>query len=44
MVSRVELLYGLREGGKGKEGRASAISNYVTPVQVEDILMCIEGC
>jgi hypothetical protein len=35
----------LREGGKGKKNdRASAISQNITSVKVEDLRMCIESC
>jgi hypothetical protein len=41
----VELLYGTWGRGKGKENdRASAISKYITSVQVEDTMMGIESC
>jgi hypothetical protein len=35
----------LRGGGKGKENdRTSAISNYITSVQVQDIVLYIKSC
>jgi hypothetical protein len=35
----------LRRGGKGKEGdRKSTILKYISSVQVEDVMICIESC
>jgi hypothetical protein len=39
----VELLYGTRGGGKGKENdRVSTMLKYIKSVQVEDIMICTE--
>jgi hypothetical protein len=45
MFVTVELLYGTRERGKGKENdRASLISPNLTSVKVENIRMCTDSC
>jgi hypothetical protein len=45
MFAIAEVLYGVREGRKGKKNaRASTILQNITPVKVEDLRIFIESC